>query len=103
LSLLRLFKFVRERIALFLHGAQSLGHGELARDLAGIESGLQFLDLGSPWPRRILQFAGDLGLASSTALRLSCSASSSRSCNCCSKSAVANLLQDVRVARPRQS
>jgi hypothetical protein len=38
-----LLEFVGQRVALLLDGAQRLGHGELARHLAGIETGLQ------PW------------------------------------------------------
>ena len=42
----RLLQLVRECITLFFYGAEGLGYGELPRDLAGIESGLQFLNLG---------------------------------------------------------
>jgi hypothetical protein len=68
---------------------------------AGIDLGLasSWISASLPAVRLVCSsLVNCLVLASSTALRLSCSASSSLSCSCCSKSAVAHLLQDVRIA-----
>jgi hypothetical protein len=56
-----LLEFVGQRVALLLDGAQRLGHGQLARHLAGIETGLQPLDLGVLGGGGLLQFAGEPG------------------------------------------
>ena len=58
-----LCQFIGERITLFFHGAEGLGDGELARDFAGIDFGLERLNLGVFVGCSLLQGAGGLGFS----------------------------------------
>ncbi|MDR2260528.1 MAG: hypothetical protein LBE06_06250 [Azoarcus sp.] len=92
-----LFEFVGKHVTLFFHRAQGLGHGEFARNISGIEPGLQFLDLGVPDGSGLLQFAGGLGLGEFDRVAFILFSQRKPLVQLLFEIAVANLLQNVRV------
>lgn len=98
LVLLGLFELVRERVALPFHGAQGLAHRELARDIAGLELRLEFLDLAVLGGGGLLQFAGGPGLGEFDGGALVALGQFQPLVQLLLEIAVAHLLQDVRVA-----
>jgi hypothetical protein len=95
--MLRLRKFIREGVTLFFHDTQGFGHGELPRDLAGIELGLEFLDLGVLSYNSLLHFAGSLRLGKLDGVPLVLLGQLKPLVQLLFELAVANLIDDVRV------
>ena len=89
----------RERVTLFLHIAQRLCHGQLARKLTRIQLGLECLNLGILGYRRLLHFAGNLRLGKLDCIALVLLGQFKPLIQLLLESAVANLLQDISVPR----
>ncbi|MDT4867710.1 hypothetical protein FQZ97_1026350 [compost metagenome] len=98
LVLLGPFELVGERVALPFHGAQGLAHGKFARDIAGLELRLEFLDLAVLGGGGLLQFAGGPGLGEFDGGALVALGQFQPLVQLLLEIAVAHLLQDVRVA-----
>ena len=95
---LGLRKFIRQRVTLFLHIAQRLRHGQLARMLTRIQLGLECLDfkiLGYP---RLLHPAGSFSLRKLDGIALALFGQFKALMQLLLERAVADLLQDVGVA-----
>ena len=97
LFILGLRKFVCERVTLLFHGAECLGHGELPRNLTGIEPSLQFLNLGVLGSGSLLQFVGDFRLGEFDGASLILLGELKSLVQLLLEIAVANLLQNIRV------
>jgi hypothetical protein len=93
----RLGQFIRQRIALLAHGAQSLCHRQLARHLARVELGFECMNLGVFGRRSFLQRVGYLCLGQGNRVALFPLGQLEALVQLLLKRAIAHLLEDVGI------